>query len=180
MPAGTETICIPGAFLLSATHNLYLSILLTVSLSLVHTLQAQFYLHFLSLPPSLPPPLSLFVLPHGYLAYCFLSSSLCYPSQPLSMLPPPDISQSQSLYIFILSSACIPQCLLLGSIIAYERIPCILVCFSGLLPATLFLLACHSRLHVETNTQTQCIFINIACICTEYQDSFLSITTDQQ
>lgn len=44
----------------------------------------------LVLPPlpfstSLPPPL--FAFPRVYLAQCFLSSSLCYPCQPLILLP---------------------------------------------------------------------------------------------
>lgn len=84
MPAGTETIYIPGAFLLSATHNLYLhlSILLTLPLSLVHTLQAWF-----CLPPSFS--FSLRVPSCVYLAYCFHTSALCYPSQPLTLPPLP-------------------------------------------------------------------------------------------
>lgn len=58
VPAGTETIDIPCALFLSATHNLCLSILLT--LSLVPTLQAWFCLRFLSPPPCLLLFLSLF------------------------------------------------------------------------------------------------------------------------
>lgn len=55
----------------------------------------------LPLSTSLPPSsFSLCVPSCVYLAYCFLSSSLCYPSQPLTLLPLPFASLSQSLYLY--------------------------------------------------------------------------------
>lgn len=177
MPAGTETTYIPTAFLLSATHKLYLSILLTLSLSCSHPPGC---LHFLSPPPSLLlPPLCLSLCSLGYtwhiaffppLFVIHPNLLLCFPSLCLSLSFP------QSVCIFVLSPACIPLCLLFLSVIACERILRILVCFSGLLTVPLLSSACHIDLHTEythiANTHTICMNV--------YQQtntSFLSITT---
>lgn len=116
VPAGNETIYIPSAFLLSATHNLSLSRSLTNTLQHTHTLRARFCLYFLSPPPSLLLSFSLCVpwwIP-GILLSVLLSSQ--YLPFALHCLPLPALLRcfflSVSLYIFILQPVCIPLCLL--------------------------------------------------------------------
>ena len=129
---------------ISISPSLHLSILLTLPLSLLFTP------HRLG-SASLPPSLSLSVFPHVYtwhIAFIplpfviHLDLLLCFPSLHLS------------LYISVLCPAYIPLCLLCLSIIAYERIPCILACFSGFLSVALLSLACHCRLRINLYIHT--------------------------
>lgn len=137
----------------SPVHSCYqpptISISLSLShpLSLVHTLQAWFCLHFLSPPPlpSTPSPslslCSLICIPDILLSFhlSLLSISTSY------FVSPPNIS----LHISLSSALPAFPCVFFLSIIAYERIPCILVCFCGSLAVALLLLACHSRHHID-------------------------------
>lgn len=160
-PAGTETIYIPGAFLLSATHNLYLSISrsFSPSLSLLFT---PYRLGSASLPPSL----SLSVFPHVYTWHiAFIPPPFVIHLNLLLCLP----SLHLSLYISVLCPAYIPLCLLCLSIIAYERIPCILACFSGLLTVALLSLVRHPRLRIN-------LYIHMRSISRIYAYSVYKLT----
>ena len=154
---------------ISISPSLHLSILLTLPLSLLFTP------HRLG-SASLPPSLSLSVFPHVYtwhIAFIplpfviHLDLLLCFPSLHLS------------LYISVLCPAYIPLCLLCLSIIAYERIPCILACFSGFLSVALLSLACHCRLRINLYIHTWVVYhIFMHTVCTSWQNqaSLLPIT----
>ena len=126
---------------------------------------------------SLPPSLSLSVFPHVYTWHiAFIPPPFVIHLNLLLCLP----SLHLSLHISVLCPAYIPLCLLCRSIIAYERIPCILACFSGLLAVALLSLVRHWRLRINLYIYTCVIyhvFIHTVCISWQSQASFLPIIT---
>lgn len=149
VPAGNETIYIPSAFLLSATHNLSLSHTLSNTHSPSGLGSAS--TSFLHLPPS--SFLSLFVFPGGYLAYCFLSSSSSHlriflsPSTVSVSLLYPAMFLSFGISLHLYSVACLHSLVSSFSIIAHDRIPYILVCFSGSLGVPLLCYSSYRPTH---------------------------------
>lgn len=148
MPAGNETIYIPSAFLLSATHNLSLSHTLSNTHSPSGLSSAS--TSFLHLPPS--SFLSVFVFPGGYLAYCFLSSSshlriFLSPSTVSVSLLYPAMFLSFGISLHLYSVACLHSLVSSFSIIAHDRIPYILVCFSGSLGVPLLCYSSYRPTH---------------------------------
>lgn len=149
VPAGNETIYIPSAFLLSATHNLSLSHTLSNTHSPSGLSSAS--TSFLHLPPS--SFLSVFVFPGGYLAYCFLSSSSSHlriflsPSTVSVSLLYPAMFFSFGISLHLYSVACLHSLVSSFSIIAHDRIPYILVCFSGSLGVPLLCYSSYRPTH---------------------------------
>lgn len=103
-----------------------------------------------SLPPSF---LSVFVFPGGYLAYCFLSSSSSHlriflsPSTVSVSLLYPAMFLSFGISLHLYSVACLHSLVSSFSIIAHDRIPYILVCFSGSLGVPLLCYSSYRPTH---------------------------------